>query len=273
MKGKEIKVLDEGFVRLVDYMPSDDDTADGAIVQAARVSYGSGTKTVRKDRGLIRYLIRNSHTTPLEMVEFKFHMKMPIFVARQFVRHRTASINEYSGRYSIMSGDMYIPEKDRLTKQSKTNNQGSSDENVDFPTDVQSLIKNANNLTRATYNDLLENELTRELARGVLPVNQYTEWYWKIDLHNLFHFLNLRMDSHSQYEARVYANAIAELVKPIVPLAWEAFEDYVLNANKISSEEIEILKELKKNNEELFDNLVENSNLSKREKREFKDKL
>ena len=237
--GKEFACLDKGFVRLIDVMGD-----DSAIVQAARVSYGSGTKQVHQDRGLIRYLMRHLHTTPFEMVEFKFHVKLPIFVARQWIRHRTANVNEYSGRYSEMKDEFYVPSADQIRPQSETNKQGRADDVFDATVaeQIRSSMEQTQTQLYGQYQELLENNLAREVARINLPVSNYTEWYWKIDLHNLFHFLNLRMDSHAQYEIRVYGNAIAEIVKAAVPLAYEAFEDYILKSDKFSRIELQALK-------------------------------
>lgn len=228
---KTIKCLDKGLVEIVDVMPrmvpDDQKTADYAICQMARVSFGAGTKTVNEDRGLIRYLMRHTHTTPFEGVEFKFHCKMPIFVARQWIRHRTANVNEVSGRYSVLNDEFYIPTPENIRQQSKANKQGG-DQPVSeglagqFMWDVKSVSQGNYDL----YTDYLEEGISREQARMLLPVNLYTEWYWKIDLHNLFHFLALRCDKHAQYEIRVFAEAMLELVRPIVPWAVEAWEDY-----------------------------------------------
>jgi len=236
---KEFKCLNHGFVRLVDYMGN-----DGSIVQAARVSYGKGTKTVKEDRTLIRYLMRHQHTTPFEMVEFKFHVKLPIFVARQWIRHRTANVNEYSGRYSIMPDEFYLPENDVIKPQSLTNRQGRSDDEV--PAEIRKrvidILNDGQKYSFDGYNEMLENNISRELARINLPLSLYTQWYWKIDLHNLFHFLKLRIDKHAQYEIRVFALAMAEIVKKVVPLAWEAFEDYILNSITLTKTDLEVLK-------------------------------
>lgn len=228
---KTIKCLDLGFVTLVDVMPrlvpEDRKTADFAIVQAARVSYGDGTKTVNEDRGLIRYLMRHSHSTPLEMVEFKFHMKLPIFCARQIIRHRTVSVNEYSGRYSVMKDEFYFPNLDNLRLQSKTNKQGGDDKiEIDTAKDFLAYLDEACIKSYQTYTEYLDKGVSREQARMILPLNLYTEWYWKIDLHNLFHFLGLRCDAHAQWETRVFADAILDLIKPLVPFAVEAWDDY-----------------------------------------------
>ncbi len=237
--GKEFPCLDHGFVRLIDYMGSDE-----SIVQAARVSYGKGTKKLLEDRGLIRYLMRHQHTSPFEMVEFKFHCKLPIFVARQWIRHRTASVNEYSLRYSEAQNEFYIPELDAIRKQSKTNKQGRSNESVppELQKKIHTMLKQHTEQIWRDYQELENLDIARELARINLPVSLYTEWYWKIDLHNLFHFLKLRLDPTAQYEIRVYAEAIAEIVKIGVPLTWEAFEDYVLYAMYLSRPELELVK-------------------------------
>lgn len=267
--GKEISCLDKGFVRLIDVMGDDD-----AIVQAARVSYGEGTKRVTEDRGLIRYLLRHLHTTPFEMVEFKFHIKLPIFVARQWIRHRTANVNEYSGRYSEMKDEFYVPALEQIRPQSVTNKQGRSEQAM--PPDVASRIVSQMEETQHElydeYQSLLGDNLARELARINLPVSNYTEWYWKIDLHNLFHFLRLRIDPHAQYEIRVYGEAMAELVKQVVPIAWEAFEDYILHSTKFSRNELAVLSSI------LPADLPEEASLEKfglkgREAREFLEKV
>ncbi len=241
----EIPVHDHGFVALVDAMPRlipEGQTADQAIVQAARVSYGAGTKKINEDRGLIRYLLRHRHTTPFEMVEFKFHMAMPIFVARQWIRHRTANVNEYSARYSIMPDRFYRPSVENVRKQSTTNRQGG-EEVIDVSTaeDFLSLLEDSEALyTR--YLDLTDRGVARERARAALPVSVYTEWYWKCDLHNLLHFLSLRMDPHAQIEIRDYATAMYDMIKPIVPITCEAFEDYRMNSMQLTGLEVEALK-------------------------------
>lgn len=234
-----IKCLDKGFIRLVDSMGSDD-----AIVQAARVSYGKGTTKVNRDKALIRYLLRHRHSTPFEMVELKFHAKMPIFVARQWVRHRTANINEYSLRYSEAQHDFYIPNKKDIHFQSKFNKQGRDETEVpnDLKDKVVKYFEEISEKTFSIYDELNEAGIARELARGILPVNLYTEWYWKNDLHNIFHFLRLRMDDHAQYEIRVFANAMAEFVKQVVPIAYEAFEDYSINGMYFSKLERKLLQ-------------------------------
>jgi thymidylate synthase (FAD) len=237
---REFKCLNAGFVRLIDYMGG-----DVSIVQAARVSYGKGTKTLREDRTLIRYLLRHLHTTPFEMIEFKFHVKLPIFVARQWIRHRTANVNELSGRYSIMKDEFYSPARDAIKRQSVRNRQGRADDAVppELQEKVLSLLLQDQQQLYARYNELLDDNIARELARVNLPLSLYTEWYWKIDLHNLLHFLQLRMDKHAQQEIRVYAEAMAEIVKRVVPITWEAFEDYVLYGERFSRSELKILVE------------------------------
>ena len=233
-----IKCLDKGFVRLVDSMGGDD-----AIVQAARVSYGQGTSRVSQDRGLIRYLMRHRHTTPFEMVEFKFHCKMPIFVARQWVRHRTANINEYSLRYSEARDEFYTPDPEHIQFQSALNKQGRKGE---VPAEMkQKVLDYFNEISErsfAMYTELNEAGVARELARAILPVNLYTEWYWKNDLHNLLHFIGLRSDSHAQYEIRVFSDAMAESVKAVAPFAWEAYQDYVVKGMRFSRIEQSLLE-------------------------------
>jgi thymidylate synthase (FAD) len=245
-------VLDHGFVRVIDYMGD-----DAAIVQAARVSYGRGTRRVSEDAGLIRYLMRHRHSTPFEMCEIKFHVKLPIFVARQWIRHRTANVNEYSARYSILDREFYIPAPAQLAAQSAVNRQGRGDvlEGAEAARVLHLLHDDA---TRAYdhYVDMLnENQdgtprdpakqgLARELARMNLTLNTYTQWYWKIDLHNLFHFLSLRADAHAQYEIRVYAEAMMDAVRAWVPIAAQAFEDYRLGAVTLSAQMLAVLKRL-----------------------------
>lgn len=265
---KEFKVLNHGFIRLVDYMGGDE-----SIVQAARVSYGKGTKSVSEDRTLIRYLMRHQHTTPFEMVEFKFHIKLPIFVARQWIRHRTANVNEYSGRYSIMPEEFYVPDESSIKYQSQANKQGRDEEEV--PAEVRKrvleiLIEEQKSAFNG-YQEMLDYNIARELARINLPLSLYTQWYWKIDLHNLFHFLKLRMDKHAQFEIRVYAEKMAEIVKTVVPIAYEAFEDYVLNSITFSKQELLILKKYLPN--KIEEDEVEKFGFSKYEKAEFFDKL
>ncbi|MFZ4573057.1 MAG: FAD-dependent thymidylate synthase [Phycisphaerales bacterium] len=247
---REVKVLDHGFIALVDAMPRlvpMGATADQAIVQAARVSYGAGTKQINEDRGLIRYLMRHRHSTPFEMVEFKFHVAMPIFVARQWIRHRTANVNEYSARYSIVQDRFYIPTADAVRKQSQNNRQGG--EQV-FASEDAAQARTAEDFLRyvgqvetlyAQYRALTEQGVSRELARIGLPVNVYTEWYWKCDLHNVLRFLALRLDAHAQYEIRVYAQAMLDLITPIVPMTIEAWRDYELGAMHLSRLEVEAL--------------------------------
>jgi thymidylate synthase (FAD) len=233
-----IKCLDKGFVRLVDSMGGDD-----AIVQAARVSYGKGTSKVSQDRGLIRYLMRHRHTTPFEMVEFKFHCKMPIFVARQWVRHRTANINEYSLRYSEARDEFYYPDPKHIQLQSALNKQGRAGKIPKKITDkVLQYFKEISERRFEMYQELNEAGLARELIRAILPVNLYTEWYWKNDLHNLLHFISLRSDSHAQYEIRVFSDAMAESVQKVAPFAWEAYQDYVVQGMRFSRIEQSLLE-------------------------------
>lgn len=241
---QEIKVLDKGFVRLVDYMGGDE-----RIVQSARVSYGAGTKTVRQDRGLIHYLMRNDHTSPFEQVQLTFHTKMPIFVARQWVRHRTARLNEISGRYSIMKDEFYVPDPDQMRGQSTDNKQARSDEKLPDPVVEKMLaeiVKDQSDIY-SHYEGMIEDGLARELARTNLPLSLYTEWYWQMDLHNLFHFLRLRMDAHAQYEIRVYAEAMAKCAQAVAPLAYEAFEEHALCGVRFSRQECFALLELIEN--------------------------
>lgn len=236
---KEFPVLDKGFVRLVDYLGSDQ-----RIVQSARVSYGEGTKTYRQDKGLINYLMRNDHTSPFEQVVFTFHVKAPIFVARQWVRHRTARMNEISGRYSVMKDEIYLPPCDMIALQSEDNKQGRKDEPVDRETAEKirdCLSRNAEDTFR-TYHELLDTGLAREIARINLPLSMYTEFYWEIDLHNLFHFLQLRLDHHAQAEIRAYARVMFDMVKTVCPIAAEAFENHRLNGRSFSGDEVEAIR-------------------------------
>ncbi len=247
-----IPVLDHGFVRVVDYMGT-----DSAIVQAARVSYGKGTKKVNEDAGLINYLLRHRHTTPFEMCEIKFHIKLPIFIARQWIRHRTANVNEYSGRYSIMDKEFYIPAPEQLASQSRLNHQGRGDvlEGAEAQRVLQLLREDATKVY-AHYEEMLNMDadenildekksgLARELARMNLSLNYYTQWYWKIDLHNLLHFLALRADSHAQYEIRVYAEAMLEVLKAWVPITYAAFMDYRVGGANLSAKGLAIVKKL-----------------------------
>lgn len=266
---KEFRVLDRGFVRLVDYMGGDEE-----IVQAARVSYGEGTKKVLQNRGLIRYLMRHKHTTPFEMVELKFHVKLPIFVARQWIRHRSANVNEYSGRYSIMKEEFYLPEPEDIQRQSEINRQGRSDDQLP-PEIQQKFISYLNDSQKAAYDrysEFIDQGIARELARVNLPLSLYTEWYWKIDLHNLFHFLRLRLDEHAQMEIREYAKVMAEMVRAVCPIAWEAFKDYTLTAETFSGPELAIVKNHLTSVTQDMERLIE-AGLSKGEAQEFQEKL
>ncbi len=268
-----LEVLDHGFVRVIDYMGD-----DSAVVQAARVSYGTGTKKVSTDRGLIRYLLRHRHTTPFEMCEIKYHMKMPIFVARQWIRHRTANVNEYSARYSILDNEFYMPSDDQLAMQSTDNRQGRAGvlSGADAARVKQLLLEDSeraydhyeemlNERADGTIIDEGRDGFARELARMNLPVNFYTQWYWKTDLHNLLHFLSLRADSHAQYEIRVFAEAMLKTVQAWVPNTYEAFEDYRMGAANLSSQALSVVKR------RLAGEAVtqENSGMSAREWREL----
>ena len=264
-----IEVLDHGFVRVIDYMGD-----DSSVVQSARVSYGKGTKKISNDKGLIKYLMRHRHSTPFEMCEIKFHIKLPIFIARQWIRHRTANVNEYSARYSILDKEFYIPSAKNLAAQSQINNQGRGDALTDDEaSNVIQILKNDAEQTYANYETLLnENSsggvldesksgIARELARMNLTLNTYTQWYWKIDLNNLLHFLALRADDHAQYEIRVYADVMLDLVKKWVPLTYEAFEDYRMGGTELSAKEIKLMRKLLKGEKVSF----EEEGLSKRE--------
>ncbi|WP_028713674.1 FAD-dependent thymidylate synthase [Paracoccus sp. J55] len=258
-------VLDHGLVRVIDYMGD-----DGAITQAARVSYGRGTKSVSNDEGLIRYLMRHWHSTPFEMCEVKFHVKLPVFVARQWIRHRTANVNEYSARYSILDREFYIPAPEHLAAQSTVNNQGRGQVlEGDEAARVLDLLREDAMRSYDHYEAMLSQEgqqgLARELARMNLPANVYTQWYWKVDLHNLFHFLRLRADAHAQYEIRAYAEAICGIVRDWVPFAYAAFEDYRLGGAQLSARGVEVLRR-RLAGEEVTQ---ENSGMSKGEWREF----
>lgn len=236
---KEIKVLDHGFIRLIDYMGS-----DARIVQTARVSYGAGTKTLREDAGLIDYLLRHAHTSPFEHVVFEFHCKMPIFVARQWIRHRTARLNEISGRYSVMKDEFYVPPRDKISFQSSDNKQGRNPEDVpeELQEKVIELLKQDQENIYGNYETMIDDNIARELARINLPLSTYTEWYWQMDLKNMFHFLRLRMDSHAQWEIQEYGRAIAEVVKAVCPLAYASFERHMVNGAHFSGDELEAIK-------------------------------
>lgn len=254
---EEHKVLDHGFIRVVDYMGS-----DSSIVQAARVSYGKGTKQISQDEALIKYLMRHHHTTPFEMCEIKFHVKLPIFVARQWIRHRTANVNEYSARYSILDNEFYIPKPEQIAKQSDNNKQGSGEAfDPDTSKEIIDSLTNDSNLVYSHYEKFIEQGLAREIARTNLTLNYYTQFYWKIDLHNLLHFLKLRADKHAQYEIRVYAEVMLDIIKKWVPLAYNAFVEYCLESACISRTGLEIIRKLIKG-----ENVTrEESNIGKRE--------
>ncbi len=266
---KAHEVLDHGFIRVIDYMGD-----DAAICQAARVSYGKGTKSVQNDEGLIRYLMRHWHSTPFEMCEIKLHVKLPVFVARQWIRHRTANVNEYSARYSILDREFYIPSPDHINAQSVVNNQGRGAVlEGDEAARVLDILKTDSNRAYDHYQEMISNEdqagLARELARMNLPANIYTQWYWKVDLHNLFHFLRLRADSHAQYEIRVYADAICKVVADWVPFAYKAFEDYRLGGENLSATAMTCLRRMLRGE----DVTQETSGMSKGEWREFEGVL
>ena len=264
-----LPVLDHGFVRVVDYMGD-----DSSIVQSARVSYGKGTKKVSTDEGLIKYLMRHWHSTPFEMCEIKYHVKLPIFIARQWIRHRTANVNEYSARYSILDKEFYIPAKDQLSAQSTSNRQGRGDLITgDQADEVLKILKEDATRTYDNYEKMLnerydgttidENKsgLARELARMNLTLNSYTQWYWKTDLLNLMNFLRLRADKHAQYEIRTYADAMLDTLKKWVPITYEAFMDYRVGGTEVSSKGKKIIEKLINGEKIKF----EESDLSKRE--------
>ena len=274
---KPIEVLDHGFIRVIDYMGD-----DSSIVQSARVSYGKGTKKISNDKGLIKYLMRHRHSTPFEMCEIKFHIKLPIFIARQWIRHRTANVNEYSARYSILDKEFYIPSAENLAAQSAINNQGRGDALTDDEaSNVIQILKKDAEQTYSNYETLLNESsegniidesksgIARELARMNLTLNTYTQWYWKIDLNNLLHFLALRADDHAQYEIRVYADAMLDIVKKWVPLTYEAFEDYRIGGTELSAKEVNLIRKLLKGEKVSF----EAEGLSKREWSELQRKF
>jgi thymidylate synthase (FAD) len=274
---KAFPVLDHGFIRVIDYMGN-----DSAVVQAARVSYGKGTKKRTEDRGLIHYLLRHSHTTPFEMCEIKFHVKLPIFVARQWIRHRTANVNEYSMRYSILDKEFYIPYPEHLASQSSLNRQGQGEILApEYARYVMDLLQEDAERVYGHYEELLNEDgtgnpldpqkdcLARELARMNLTLNFYTQWYWKIDLHNLMHFLALRADSHAQYEIRAYAEIMLTLLDRWVPLTYEAFIHYRKEGARFSKNGVNTLKKLLKGDPVT----QETSGMSKREWQEFTELL
>jgi thymidylate synthase (FAD) len=278
-----LPVLDHGFVRVVDYMGD-----DSSIVQSARVSYGKGTKKVSTDSGLIKYLMRHRHSTPFEMCEIKYHVKLPIFVARQWIRHRTANVNEYSARYSILDKEFYLPAKENLAAQSRNNRQGRGDlingEQADdvlkiLKEDAEKSYKDYETMLNERYDGTIINEnkkgLARELARMNLTLNTYTQWYWKTDLLNLLNFLSLRADDHAQYEIRAYADVMIDSLKRWVPITYEAFMDYRVGGTELSSKGKFVISKMIKGEDCGF----ENSKLSKREWNElmqsfgFKEKM
>jgi thymidylate synthase (FAD) len=272
-----LPVLDHGFVRVIDYMGD-----DAAVVQAARVSYGRGTKKVSDDRGLIRYLMRHWHSTPFEMCEIKFHVKLPIFVARQWIRHRTANVNEYSARYSVLDKEFYLPAREHLAAQSTTNRQGRDEIlSEQQAAEVLHLLRDDAERTYRNYQVMLNEDeqgqvideskagLARELARMNLTLNTYTQWYWKTDLHNLMHFLRLRADAHAQYEIRAYAEVMLDVLKAWTPICFDAFKDYRMGGVHLSEPALAIVKRM------LGGEAVtqETSGLSKREWRELAESL
>ena len=264
-----IPVLDHGFIRVVDYMGD-----DAAICQAARVSYGKGTKSVQNDEGLIRYLMRHWHSTPFEMCEVKLHVKLPVFVARQWIRHRTANVNEYSARYSILDREFYIPAPEHIAAQSVVNNQGRGEALTGAEAArVLDILKTDSERSYDNYQAMISDDgqrgLARELARMNLPANIYTQWYWKVDLHNLLHFLRLRADAHAQYEIRVYADAICSVVADWVPFAYAAFEDCRLGGATLSETALECVRRMLKGEAVT----QETSGMSKGEWREFEQLL
>jgi thymidylate synthase (FAD) len=260
---EKVNIHDHGFVTLVDKMGSDE-----SIENAARISYGDGTREKTETKGLIRYLMRHRHTSPFEMCEVVFHLKLPIFVMRQLVRHRTASLNEYSGRYSEMSSDFYVPSREYLRKQSETNKQGRSDETLGNVGLLQYEYNRAHDGSHIAYQNLLREDVSREIARAVLPVSNYTEVIWKCDLHNFFHMVSLRSDAHAQQEIRDYSDAMYEIVKPLFPISCQAFEDYVLNGVTFSQEEMRIIRDKLDGSWTMSD-----YNLTKRERTEFLEKI
>ena len=265
---REFPVLDKGFVRLVDYMGGDQ-----RVVQSARVSYGEGTKTYREDAGLIDYLMRNSHTSPFEQVILTFHVKLPIFVARQWIRHRTARLNEISGRYSVMKDDFYVPAPEDLALQSTDNKQGRSDEALDLALaeKIRGAFADGQKAAYAAYNSLVNEGLARELARINLPLSLYTEWYWQIDLRNLFHFLELRLDAHAQKEIRLYAQVLFDIAKKVAPRCCASFQRHILGGVRFSGEELaELQKRLAANGR---DNAGETNVLSGKALERFEEKL
>ena len=236
---REFPVLDKGFVRLVDYMGGDQ-----RVVQSARVSYGEGTKSYREDAGLIDYLLRNSHTSPFEQVILTFHIKLPVFIARQWVRHRTARLNEISGRYSVMKDEFYIPPPEDVALQSSDNKQGRSEEVLDpaFTSQVRTSLEEGQRRAYGEYSSLIDEGIARELARINLPLSLYTEWYWQMDLHNLFHFIRLRLDLHAQKEIRAYAQVLLDIAQKVAPLCCESFQRHVLSGLRFSGEELAELR-------------------------------
>lgn len=277
--GHSFPVLDHGHIRVIDYMGD-----EGAILQAARVSYGKGTESVSSDRGLLRYLLRHRHTTPFEMCEIKLHVKLPVFVARQWIRHRTANVNEYSARYSILAREFHVPEVTDLAPQSTSNKQGRAGSyDLAEAAAIQAMMRESCDQSFNVYDALIYSEdtddgiigtnLARETAREVLPMNTYTEWYWKTDLHNLLHFLSLRADPHAQKEIRDYAEVMCKLVSAWVPHVWEAFEDYRLGAHTFSKQEMAVIRDIISGHGFTKTHFQQIGGLSKREQTAFFEAL
>ena len=262
LTGLKYNVLDHGFIRVIDVMGN-----DSAVVQAARVSYGDGTKTKREDGGLINYLIKHRHTSPFEMCEIKLHIKLPMFIARQWIRHRTANVNECSARYSVLPEEYYIPKIEDIAPQSLQNKQCRGGEiSTEQAINAKTLMEESSKSSYGNYQALLSDGdgIAREIARGVLPLNMYTEWYWKIDLHNLLHFIALRIHPHAQYEIRLYAEILAEIVKKWCPITYDAFQAHVIKSETFSYAQIQTLKRMLVNTE------IKDDTLSKREMEELK---
>jgi len=267
---KEFPVLDKGFIRLVDYLGGDE-----RVVQSARVSYGEGTKTYREDAALIDYLLRNGHTSPFEQVVLTFHIKLPIFVARQWIRHRTARLNEISGRYSVLKDDFYIPAPEDLAGQSADNKQGRSTValNPEEAGTVRTGLEAAQKKAYGEYSSLVEGGLARELARINLPLSLYTEWYWQMDLHNMFHFLRLRLDPHAQKEIRLYAEVLFDITKKVAPRCCASFEEHVLGGVGFSRSEFAELKQRLKAAGAVSEETQKNSTLTGKTLERFEEKI
>ena len=267
---KEFPVLDKGFVRLVDYMGGDE-----RVVQSARVSYGTGTKSFREDSGLIDYLLRNRHTSPFEQVVLTYHIKLPIFIARQWIRHRTARLNEISGRYSVLKDEFYVPAQEDVALQSTDNKQGRAREvlDADEAKKIRAALTNTQERSYAEYKELLDSGIARELARINLPLSLYTEWFWQIDLNNLFHFLELRLDDHAQKEIRLYGKILLEIAEKVAPLSCESFRRHILGGVNFSREEFAELKKRLDISEDKPDNHCAGTALSGKALDRFEEKL